>query len=220
MNRLLQNLKFRSNSENTHFYQRIFSYLKRVVSDYAASGRDTFQSIRTNPIRSTLYASMGCCLYTAIHFCPTERDYYAALVNAGIDIWEVPDLIRNPRSLNHVSHRYKLFIKNQIRSSHFGIINVIWRDDRTKSCCQYVESCKYTYPASGGGDFTALFRLLLFDRPDESGWRRFVSIIEDRVLDVGFLGQWWLMSRAMQDYDVNPSEWEAYASTSGSTQFA
>ena len=31
---------------------------------------------------------------------------------------------------------------------------------------------------------------------------------EGRIVDVGCLGKWWLTAKAMQDYDINPSEWD------------
>ncbi len=30
----------------------------------------------------------------------------------------------------------------------------------------------------------------------------------DRLVDIGFLGRWWLMERSMREYDINPAEWD------------
>ena len=32
--------------------------------------------------------------------------------------------------------------------------------------------------------------------------------IRYRVIDIGFLGKWWLSSRIMTDFDVNEEEWK------------
>lgn len=29
----------------------------------------------------------------------------------------------------------------------------------------------------------------------------------DRIVDVGWLGKWWILEKKMEDMDVNPEEW-------------
>ncbi|VDP95653.1 unnamed protein product [Trichobilharzia regenti] len=105
---------------------------------------------------------------------------------------QVPDFVRNSKSACYVHRCLQLYFKEQLRYSNFGLFTV----------------CNYTYPANGGGNFTSLIRLFLFDRPQEKGWLRIRNIVNDRILDFGFMGKWWLMSHYMEDYDVNPDEWE------------
>lgn len=35
-----------------------------------------------------------------------------------------------------------------------------------------------------------------------------MDILRERVVDVGFLGHWWMMERRMKDFDINPNEWD------------
>ena len=30
----------------------------------------------------------------------------------------------------------------------------------------------------------------------------------ERIVDVGFLGNWWFTNKAMEEYDVNQDEWD------------
>ena len=36
----------------------------------------------------------------------------------------------------------------------------------------------------------------------------FLQYSRDRLVDIGFLGRWWLMERSMREYDINPAEWD------------
>ncbi|XP_018646487.1 hypothetical protein Smp_158040 [Schistosoma mansoni] len=184
------------------------TYFKQLAGDYISSGRDTLQLIRQNPVRSILWTSVVFTISYITSACPNKQSYYASLVESAIDLWEVPDLIRNSESASYIHRCLKLFSKEQIRYNNLGLFAIIWRDDRTQSCYQYAEICKYTYPANGGGNFTGLLRLFLFDRPQENGLGRIQNIVQDRILDFGFMGKWWFMSHYMDNYDINPDEWE------------
>uniref|UniRef100_A0A095B0G4 Mitochondrial import inner membrane translocase subunit Tim29 n=1 Tax=Schistosoma haematobium TaxID=6185 RepID=A0A095B0G4_SCHHA len=187
---------------------KFHTYFKQLAGDYISSGRDTLQRIFQNPVRSTLWTSAVLAVSYITSTCPNKQNYYASLVESAIDLWEVPDLIRNSGSASYIHKCLKLFSKEQIRYNNLGLFAIIWRDDRTQSCYQYAEICKYTYPANGGGNFTGLLRLFLFDRPQENGLERIQNIVQDRILDFGFMGKWWFMSHYMDSYDINPDEWE------------
>ncbi|CAH8585824.1 unnamed protein product [Schistosoma turkestanicum] len=114
--------KVLSNGSNINLKTRIHTYFKQLADDYISSGRDTLQLIRRNPLRSTFWASAVFSVSYITSTCPNKQNYYASLVESAIDLWEVPDLIRNS--------------KKQIRYSNLGLFTVIWRDDRTQSCHQ------------------------------------------------------------------------------------
>ncbi|TGZ63479.1 hypothetical protein CRM22_006891 [Opisthorchis felineus] len=195
---------------------KIVSYAKQVGNDYVVAGRDTVQSIRQNPGRSTAWCLGLAGLGTTAYLCPSQDDYFRALIHSCVDVWEVPTLLRNPHSAEHVHHRLDLWSRELLRVSHLGLVAVVWRDDRTESSQLYSESCKYSFPANGGGPFTSLVRLLLFDRPDEHGFQRLSNIVEDRLLDCGFMGRWWMLDNSMRDYDINPDEWTSQSIVSPS----
>uniref|UniRef100_A0A183B1M5 TFIIIC_sub6 domain-containing protein n=1 Tax=Echinostoma caproni TaxID=27848 RepID=A0A183B1M5_9TREM len=157
-------------------------------------------------LRSVAWGSAITTVSLVYAFCPTEEQYHSALVDSGLDLWEVPMLLRNPRSVDHVLDRFDVWSRGRLRVSEMGLFAVVWRDDSTQECMLYSESCPYVFPSNGGGQFTSLVRLFLFDRPNETGLARLSNIISDRILDIGFLGRWWFMHQSMQDYDINPNE--------------
>ncbi|KAH8865074.1 Mitochondrial import inner membrane translocase subunit Tim29 [Schistosoma japonicum] len=196
---------FTKSSKSLTFQQ---TYFRQLIEDYVSSGRDALQLVRQNPLRSALWASVIVGISYIARTCPNKQDYYASLIQSAIDLWEVPDLIRNSQSTRYIHKCLKLSTKEQIRYSSLGLFTIIWRDDRTQSCCQYAEVCKYTHPANGGGNFGGFIRLFLFDRPQENGWQRIHNIVHNRILDLGFMGRWWFMSHYMENYDINFDEWE------------
>ncbi|TNN05247.1 Mitochondrial import inner membrane translocase subunit Tim29 [Schistosoma japonicum] len=176
-----------TNGSRINLNIKLQTYFRQLIEDYVSSGRDALQLVRQNPLRSALWASVIVGISYIARTCPNKQDYYASLIQSAIDLWEVPDLIRNSQSTRYIHKCLKLSTKEQIRYSSLGLFTIIWRDDRTQSCCQYAEVCKYTHPANGGGNFGGFIRLFLFDRPQENGWQRIHNIVHNRILDLGFM---------------------------------
>lgn len=217
MLKFLTRLAFNNHCRTFHLIPTV-NYVKQLAQDYATATRDTGNFILENPVRSLAW---GCAITAGsitYAFCPTEADYHTTLVESGLDMWEVPPLLRNPRSANHITERFDLWSRGRLRVSQLGLLSVVWRDDRSPECMLYSEACPYSLPANGGGQFTSLVRLLLFDRPNEVGWTRLFYILSDRVLDIGFMGRWWFMHYDMQDYDINPSEWSQSSVSTDNTE--
>lgn len=202
----------------TKIGHRVVNYVKHLAQDYAAATGDTRKFILENPVRSLAWGFAITAGSITCGFCPTEADYHTTLVESGLDMWEVPPLLRNPRGANHIIERFDLWSCGRLRVTELGLLSVVWRDDRSPECMLYSETCPYSFPANGGGQFTSLVRLLLFDRPNEVGWTRLFYILSDRVLDIGFMGRWWLMYYDMQDYDINPSEWSQSSVSTDDTE--
>jgi hypothetical protein len=69
-----------------------------------------------------------------------------------------------------------------MRTLSLGIINFIWISDHDKSSGLYQAHCDYLEPK--------------------------FSNFHERIVDIGFLGEWLILQRTMKDFDVNPSEFE------------
>ncbi|CAH8618160.1 unnamed protein product [Heterobilharzia americana] len=119
---------------------KLRTYFKQLGEDYISSGRDTLLLIRRKPIHSFLWGSAVFGVSYIANACPNKQDYYASLVESAVDLWEVPDFIRNSKSTCYIHKCIQLFFKEQLRYSNFGLFTVIWRDDRTQPCCQYAET--------------------------------------------------------------------------------
>jgi hypothetical protein len=73
-------------------------------------------------------------------------------------------------------------IKGVLRHQSLGVFSVMWNDKENEETGVFSTNCQYIKP-------------------------RWTEIVRDRIVDVGFVGQWWLLEKNMRDFDINPSEW-------------
>lgn len=62
-----------------------------------------------------------------------------------------------------------------------GFFSFLWVDNYSKVCGVFKSRCDYLKP-----------RYLTF---------------HERIMDVGFAGQWWVINKKMEEFDINPNEW-------------
>jgi hypothetical protein len=77
---------------------------------------------------------------------------------------------------------WRCFNAGQVRVTDFYLFSLAWRDKYSSESAAFAARCDYT----GVSYFE---------------WK-------DHVLDVGFLGTWWSLRRAMLEADVNTEEWD------------
>jgi len=155
-------------------------YCVGLVRDYKV----TFQEIgalRKKPVKaSIIITTLGSTAY-CVKTNPTERDYKVNFMHCGLDLLEVSDSLRNSGSENLYNYISKAYSANLIRRLNLGIGSIIWVDDYAPELGLYAAKCDYLQPS----------------------WLD----IRYRILDIGFIGRWWLSHRKMVDYDVNDKEW-------------
>ncbi|KAM7536591.1 hypothetical protein Aperf_G00000084532 [Anoplocephala perfoliata] len=197
----------------------VWTYFSRIGKDYITTIKDTTKQIRDNPVQFVAILSATAAATAVYATCPHEREYHAALTSAAVDLYDTPRCLQNPRSLAHIEERTKLLSRGQLRHANFfGLVHVVWRDDRSEGCRLYSEICPYNYPSSGpancskNGPILSFFRLFLYDTPpgknvDEVSFsERAACVLKTRILDVGALGRFWYLKAAMLDYDINDEE--------------
>jgi len=157
---------------------------KNYCLDLARDYKVTLQEItalKNKPVKAafivTTLASTGYCVKTN----PTELDYKIVYMNSGLDLLEVSDTIRSSGSENLYNYISKAYSANLIRRLSLGIGCIIWVDDYSPELGLYAAQCDYMKPS----------------------WMD----MRYRILDIGFIGRWWLSHRKMLDYDVNENEW-------------
>jgi len=94
----------------------------------------------------------------------------------------IGESVRNPRAVSHLRFLEMCYNMGVIRTLSLGVINFIWISDHDKSSGLYQAHCDYLEPK--------------------------FSNFHERIVDIGFLGEWWILQRTMKDFDVNPSEFE------------
>ncbi|XP_033116294.1 mitochondrial import inner membrane translocase subunit Tim29-like [Anneissia japonica] len=175
-----------ASTKATGFFRRQFKklseYLKALGSDYKNVAMDTVSDAKARPVKATVYIVTAAAFSYAAHLNPSLESFCQELCNASNDLLLVGDRIRNPNSDNHVQMLLKYQSKNLIQRQNFLFFSFIWYNNYGSEVSLYNAKCKH-------------LSVGWFDMPS-------------RCLDVGFLGRWFYLQKAMQDYDVNEKEFE------------
>ncbi|VDO01262.1 unnamed protein product [Rodentolepis nana] len=187
-----------------------WTYFSRIGKDYVTTFSDTAKQIRANPAKFVAVMSGVGAIASVVVSCPHEREYEADFRNASIDLYDTPRCLQNPRSVSHIDERAALISKKMVRHANFfGLLHIVWRDDRPECCRLYSEICPYNHPSSGpvncskNGPIRSFFRLFLYETPtgrcpDEVHFfERAKYVLNNRILDIGALGQFWYLKSAM-----------------------
>ena len=151
-----------------------------IFVDYKAVFKDFFHQAKEKPFRSlTALAALGS-LYYVYEQNPDVNSYEDTVLECANELLQISHLIRNPSSDNYVQKILKFRSQERIRIQSFGIFSLVWVAEFGPDCDLYEKHCHYTQPR----------------------WKAFPQ----KVIDVGFLGHWYNLEKAMKDYDVNEAE--------------
>ncbi len=163
--------------------ERFTNYWKGVARDYKEAGEEIVQGCQKRPLKAATLSSVLGALGFAAATNPDERDYNARFVENCLELMCVPDSIRNSNSERWHDDVWKMRSGLNIRRMNLLLCSVMWRDEESSKVGLYNARCDYLKPG-------------------------YLDIFKDRLVDVGFLGKWWLMEDRMKDFDVNPDEWD------------
>ncbi len=150
--------------------------------DYKAATKDIFTDAKNYPYRATFYITTLTCATYAWTRNPSDIDFDSTLLDASNDLVLLSDAIRNPDSDAFIQRCTVLRNEGVLRRMNLLVCSVMWWDNYDKDLALYDAQCDHL----------------------KVKWRNF----QERILDVGFLGRWWYLNRAMEDYDINYKEWE------------
>jgi len=111
---------------------------------------------------------------------PEARTYYETMVKAADDAILVSDANLNPTTDQHLCLIRQSYNEGTVRCLNLGVFSLIWLGNYHQDCGIYPSQCKYLKPG--------------------------IVNFHKRVIDVGFLGQWWNINWYMKDFDINPIE--------------
>ena len=95
---------------------------------------------------------------------------------------QVGHSIRNPKSEKYLTWVEQCYNEGTIRRLNLGIVSFMWLDNFDSASAVYKAICPYLKP-------------------------RYVTF-QQRIIDVGFMDNWWILEHKMRDYDVNESEFQ------------
>ena len=157
------------------------NYLKMVKEDYSEALKEVTDGARARPVKASIYASiLGFCLY-ANHLNPDELSFKENYISNCQELSQVGDPIRNPASQRLIDYVSRAYNAGLVRRLNLGVCSLMWVDDYDEGLGLYAAQCDYLKPS----------------------W----ADMRHRVVDVGFLGRWWISEKKMEQFDINALEW-------------
>ena len=151
-----------------------------VFTDYKLVFKELYQNMKAKPFRSACtLASLGG-LYYVYEQNPDVNSYEDAVLECSNELLQISHLIRNPNSDSYVQNILKYRNQERLQIQTFGFLSLVYVTEFGPGCDLYEKHCEYVQPR----------------------WKTF----PERVIDVGILGHWFFLERAMKDYDVNEAE--------------
>ena len=165
-------------------FEKVFSlgrYFGGIYNDYKTVALETVQDARNSPLKTFIYTSSLAAICYFIKTNPSETQFYNQLTDSANDLATLGDLVRNRKSDKHVQYLKYCSNAGLLRRFTFGVCSVMWVDNFDPAVDLYEARCKLL----------------------KVGWLNW----HERVVDVGVLGRWRLLDKAMTDYDINCDEW-------------
>lgn len=153
------------------------AYWKALARDYRDVAIDVYKFGREKPIRAGIYGALAASIVYSCKRNPDDVTYINHLRLHNINMVMVSDDCRSPVSSQYSTFVERCYNEGIVRRLNIGVASILWLDNYDRAICLYRATCKHT-------------------KYDLLSWHQ-------RIIDVGFLGKWWNLEKAMVDYDVN-----------------
>lgn len=160
----------------------MFDYLEQVSDDYYAVGKDVIQDCKDRPVRASIIASFLTGSVIAFKTNPTMESYYDQLIVNQNEMVMVNPIVRNTFSYDYLFNQWQMSNTSSLRRLNLLFFSILWKADFPHSSGLYTANCKYLQP-------------------------KYISYLTEKVVDIGFLGRWWILAQSLKDFDINPDEW-------------
>ncbi|KAM9393074.1 mitochondrial import inner membrane translocase subunit Tim29 [Pholidichthys leucotaenia] len=157
-------------------------WCRSLFSDYREACREIAISAWERPLKALVYVSLLGGAYACFYVKPNWSSFEGALLEHSNQLALLSPWIRSATSDSHVQNLMKLRNSGCLRHASLGLLSVIYYANHDPDTSLYEAQC------------TGL----------SVRWRE----LPRRVLDVGFVGHWWILDSKMKDYDVNEGEFK------------
>ncbi|XP_069577690.1 mitochondrial import inner membrane translocase subunit Tim29 [Brachyistius frenatus] len=157
-------------------------WCRGLFSDYKEACREIVVGAWERPLKASVYATLVGGAYACFHTKPDRPSFEAALLGCSNQLCLLSPWIRSGAADGHVQTLVKLHNEGRLRLASLGLLTLVYRADYDPDAALYEARCSgLSVP-----------------------WRE----LPERVLDVGFVGRWWILDSKMKDYDVNEAEFK------------
>lgn len=157
-------------------------WCRSLLSDYKDACKDMVTGARERPLKASMYGTLLGGAWVCFHTKPDWSSFEAVLLERSNQLALLSPWIRNGTSDGHVQSLVKLRNEGCLRHASLGLLSLVYRADYDPDAALYEACCSnLSVP-----------------------WME----LPRRVLDVGFVGHWWILDSKMKDFDVNEEEFK------------
>ncbi|XP_042549516.1 mitochondrial import inner membrane translocase subunit Tim29 [Dipodomys spectabilis] len=159
---------------------RLGAWARALLRDYTEACRDAAAAARARPGCAALYAGLLGGAATCCALAPGEEAFEEALLDASGSLLLLAPATRNRDAETFVQRLLWLRGRGRLRHVNLGLCSLVYEAPFDAQASLYQARCRYLQPR----------------------WVDFPG----RILDVGFVGRWWILGTRMRDCDVNDDE--------------
>lgn len=151
-----------------------------LLRDYAEACGDAAAAARARPGRAAVYMGLLGGAAACCALAPSEAAFEEALLDASGSLLLLAPATRNRHSEAFLQRLLWLRGRGRLRHVNLGFCSLVYEAPFDSQASLYQARCRYLQPR----------------------WVDFPG----RVLDVGFVGRWWILENRMHDCDINDDE--------------
>ncbi|TRY66766.1 hypothetical protein DNTS_028801 [Danionella cerebrum] len=155
-------------------------WCRSLFSDYKEACREAVLGARERPLKASVYLGLLGGMYACYCTNPDDSSFEASLLETSNRLALLSPWIRSGTSDGHVQNLVKLRNEGRLRYASLGIASLTYYSDYDAESNLYEAQC------------SAIF----------VPWLE----LHKRILDVGFVGTWWVLDNKMRDFDINEEE--------------
>ncbi|XP_069802958.1 mitochondrial import inner membrane translocase subunit Tim29 isoform X2 [Dendropsophus ebraccatus] len=159
---------------------QLIVWTKSLLRDYKEACKDIVVGAKDRPGKATLYLSLLAGVGVCSSMAPPEDSFRCSLLEASSSLLLLSPWTRSGRSDGHVQRLIDLNNQGRLRYINLLVLSLVYEAPYDPDCDLYNSQCPHLQPR--------------------------ISDFPGRVLDIGFLGHWWLLKNKMKDFDVNEDE--------------
>ncbi|XP_007951784.1 mitochondrial import inner membrane translocase subunit Tim29 [Orycteropus afer afer] len=161
-------------------WARLGSWSRSLLRDYAEACGDAAAAARARPVRAAVYVGLLGGTVACCALAPSEAAFEEALLDASGTLLLLAPATRNRSSEAYVQRMLWLRGRGRLRHLNLGLCSIVYEAPFDAQASLYQARCRYLQPR----------------------WTDFPG----RILDVGFVGRWWVLGAQIRDCDINDDE--------------
>lgn len=164
-------------AQKTRRLDKLATYWKSLGEDYKCALKDVVEDAKKRPVKASMLMSCVAGLCYAVKTNPSEYSFVNQVTDASNELLLLSATTRNTKSELHVRRLEWCLNKKLVRTINLVVATVVWEADYGSECDMFAAHCTYLQPR--------------------------YSCFHNRVLDVGLMGCWLILTSKMKDFDVN-----------------